>query len=66
MKIATELIPKIKMIAPGTLLRRALDDIIMAGFGALIVFLDDIKEHEAMLQGGFYIGRAFHRKSITN
>lgn len=64
MKIAPELIPKIKMVAPGTLLRRALDDIIMADFGALIVFLDDIREQEDILQGGFYIGASFSPEKL--
>jgi diadenylate cyclase len=64
MKIAPGLIPKIKMVAPGTLLRRALDDIIMAEFGALIVFLDDIREQEDILQGGFYIGASFSPEKL--
>ena len=64
MPIAPELIPKIKMVAPGTVLRRALDDIIMAQFGALIVFLDDIREQENILQGGFYIGTGFSPEKV--
>ena len=64
MVIDPELIPKIKMVAPGTLLRRALDDIIMAEFGALIVFLDDIKEQVSILQGGFYIGASFSPEKL--
>ena len=52
------------MVAPGTLLRRALDDIIMAEFGALIVFLDDIKEQASILQGGFYIGASFSPEKL--
>ena len=64
MRIDPELIPKIKMVAPGTLLRRALDDIIMADFGALIVFLDDIKSQETILQGGFYIGTSFSPEKL--
>jgi diadenylate cyclase len=59
MMIAAQLIPKIKMVAPGTMLRRALDAIVMAEFGALIVFLDDIRAQENILQGGFYIGASF-------
>jgi diadenylate cyclase len=62
--IAADLIPKIKMVAPGTLLRRALDDIVMAEFGALIVFLDDIKAQENILQGGFYIGASFSPEKV--
>jgi len=64
MPIAPELITKIKMVAPGTVLRRALDDIIMAEFGALIVFLDDISEQENILQGGFYIGTGFSPEKL--
>lgn len=64
MPISPELIPKIKMVAPGTVLRRALDDIIMAEFGALIVFLDDIREQENILQGGFYIGTGFSPEKL--
>lgn len=62
--IATDLLPKIKMVSPGTLLRRALDDILMAEFGALIVFLDDIKEQEKVLEGGFYIGTNFSPEKL--
>jgi diadenylate cyclase len=62
--IAADLIPKLKMVAPGTLLRRALDDIVMAEFGALIVFLDDIKAQENILQGGFYIGASFSPEKL--
>jgi diadenylate cyclase len=62
--IATELIPKIKMVAPGTLLRQALDEILMARFGALLVFLDDIKEQEKILEGGFYIGATFSPEKV--
>lgn len=62
--IAAELIPKIKMVAPGTLLRQALDEILMARFGALIVFLDDIKQQEKILEGGFYIGASFSPEKV--
>jgi diadenylate cyclase len=62
--IHSDLIPKIKMVAPGTLLRRALDDILMARFGALIVFLDDVKAQENILEGGFYIGAAFSPEKL--
>lgn len=62
--IAPELIPKVKLVAPGTLLRQALDEILMARFGALIVFLDDIREQEKILQGGFYIGASFSPEKL--
>jgi diadenylate cyclase len=62
--IAPELIQKVKLVAPGTLLRQALDEILMARFGALIVFLDDIREQEKILQGGFYIGASFSPEKL--
>jgi diadenylate cyclase len=62
--IAAELIPKIELVAPGTLLRQALNEILMARFGALIVFLDDIKQQEKILEGGFYIGAAFSPEKV--
>lgn len=62
--IAPELISKVKLVAPGTLLRQALDEILMARFGALIVFLDDIREQEKILQGGFYIGASFSPEKL--
>ncbi|MEJ2156761.1 MAG: DNA integrity scanning diadenylate cyclase DisA [Desulfobacteraceae bacterium] len=62
--IHSELIPKVKMVAPGTLLRRALDDILLAEFGALIVFLDDIEAQENILEGGFYIGAGFSPEKL--
>lgn len=62
--IDAQIIPKIKMVAPGTRLRRALDAIVMAEFGALIVFLDDIEAQENILQGGFYIGASFSPEKI--
>jgi len=62
--IPIDLISKIEMVAPGTLLRRALNDILKAEFGALIVFLDDIKEQEKILEGGFYIGAVFSPEKL--
>ncbi len=47
------LLSKIKLLAPGTKLRKALDDILKAKFGALILFADEIEKHESILQGGF-------------
>lgn len=41
--VPQELIEKIKLISPGTELRKALDDIINANFGALIFLVDDPK-----------------------
>lgn len=44
---------KIKMLAPGTKLRKSLDDILGAKFGALIVFIDEKTDYESFVQGGF-------------
>ncbi|MEJ2642238.1 MAG: DNA integrity scanning diadenylate cyclase DisA [Desulfosarcinaceae bacterium] len=62
--IDAQMTPRIQMVAPGTRLRRALDDIVMAEFGALVVFLDDIKAQENILQGGFYIGASFSPEKL--
>ncbi len=59
-----EFLQKIKMVAPGTLLRSALDDMVMANLGALICFLDDIKPKGNILQGGFYIGANFSPQKL--
>ena len=66
MMINIELISKIEMVAPSTLIGRALEDILMAKFGALIVFLGGIQEKENLLLGGFYIGATCHRESINS
>lgn len=59
-----ELLQKIKMVAPGTMLRRALDDMLSANLGALIGFLGDIKTKGNILQGGFYIGSNFSPQKL--
>lgn len=59
-----EFLQKIKIVAPGTLLRSALDDMVMANLGALICFLDDVKPKGDMLQGGFYIGSNFSPQKL--
>ncbi|WDP90125.1 MAG: DNA integrity scanning protein DisA [Desulfobacter sp.] len=57
--IAPSLLTKIKMVAPGTSLRRTLDEIVKADFGTLLVFLDDIALYGAVLQGGFDVNCEF-------
>lgn len=46
------MLDKIKMLAPGTKLRKSLEDIVAAKFGALVVFVNG-QEYENLLQGGF-------------
>jgi len=48
-----ELLEKIKLIAPGTLLRKAIDDVMKANTGALIVLIDDPDKHKNIIQAGF-------------
>ncbi len=54
-----ELLEKIKLISPGSPLRRALDDIMRANTGALIVLLDDPDQYQDIIQGGFRIDVPF-------
>lgn len=56
-----ELMEKIKMLSPGTRLRKALDDIIHAQIGALIVFIneDEMKSKPGVFQSGFKIDCPF-------
>ncbi|WP_038042650.1 DNA integrity scanning diadenylate cyclase DisA [Thermosipho africanus] len=55
LSIPQELISKIKLLAPGTKLRKALDDIVLANFGALIVFISEEKyeKYSDIFQAGF-------------
>ncbi|MDI3471753.1 MAG: diadenylate cyclase [Thermotogaceae bacterium] len=59
MKINKELLEKLQMVSPGTLLRKGIDDILMANNGALIVFVDELQNFENMIQGGFDIDTVF-------
>lgn len=54
-----ELLEKIKLIAPGTPLRKALDDILRAKMGALVVMLDDLDRYSETVQGGFRLNISF-------
>ncbi len=54
-----ELLEKIKLIAPGTPLRKALDDILRAKMGALVVMLDDLDKYSETVQGGFRLNISF-------
>ncbi len=57
----SELLEKIKIVAPGTKLRKALDDIILGNLGALIVLVkeEDLKLFSNIFQGGFKIDVPF-------
>jgi len=54
-----ELLEKIKLIAPGTMLRKAIDDIMRANTGALIVLIDDPDKYKNIIQGGFRLNINF-------
>nr|3C1Y_A Chain A, DNA integrity scanning protein disA [Thermotoga maritima]3C1Y_B Chain B, DNA integrity scanning protein disA [Thermotoga maritima]3C1Z_A Chain A, DNA integrity scanning protein disA [Thermotoga maritima]3C1Z_B Chain B, DNA integrity scanning protein disA [Thermotoga maritima]3C21_A Chain A, DNA integrity scanning protein disA [Thermotoga maritima]3C21_B Chain B, DNA integrity scanning protein disA [Thermotoga maritima]3C23_A Chain A, DNA integrity scanning protein disA [Thermotoga len=62
--VPQELIEKIKLISPGTELRKALDDIINANFGALIFLVDDPKKYEDVIQGGFWLDTDFSAEKL--
>ena len=51
--IDSELLSKIRMLAPGTKLRKALDDIVMAKLGTIVVFVDSITKTKDIIQAGF-------------
>ncbi|AJC74514.1 DNA integrity scanning protein DisA [Pseudothermotoga hypogea DSM 11164 = NBRC 106472] len=57
--IASELLNKIALLSPGTKLRKALDDIMAANLGALILFVDDLSKHKNIIQGGFEVNCTF-------
>ncbi|MBO8160031.1 MAG: DNA integrity scanning protein DisA [Thermosipho sp. (in: Bacteria)] len=61
MQIPQELLTKIKLLAPGSKLRKALDDIVLANFGALIVFIpeDKYNEFSSIMQAGFKLDITF-------
>ncbi|MCX7653234.1 MAG: DNA integrity scanning diadenylate cyclase DisA [Fervidobacterium sp.] len=56
-----EFLDKIRMLSPGTRLRKAIDDIMDAHVGALIVFIneDEIKARHSIFQSGFKIDCPF-------
>ncbi|HBT39811.1 MAG: Uncharacterized protein XD58_0983 [Thermotoga sp. 50_1627] len=57
--IANELLNKIALLSPGTKLRKALDDIMAANLGALILFVDDLSKHRSIIQSGFEVNCSF-------
>jgi len=60
----SELIEKIKKIAPGTPLRHALDDIQDASVGGLIFFVDDYKKYSQLMQIGFLLNCQFNPNKL--
>ncbi len=54
-----ELLEKIKLISPGTPLRKALDDILRAKMGALLIMIDDLEKYSEAIQGGFKLDILF-------
>ncbi|AFK05786.1 putative nucleic-acid-binding protein (contains the HHH domain) [Mesotoga prima MesG1.Ag.4.2] len=60
----SELIEKIKKIAPGTPLRHALDDIQDANVGGLLFFVDDYKKYSHLMQIGFLLNCQFNPNKL--
>ena len=54
-----EFLAKIKLLAPGTKLRKALDDIVMAKLGTIVVFVDSITKSKDIVQAGFQVDTPF-------
>jgi diadenylate cyclase len=54
-----EFLAKIKLLAPGTKLRKALDDIVMAKLGTIVVFVDSFTKSKDIIQGGFQVDTPF-------
>jgi len=53
------LLEKVELVSPGTKLRKALDDIVQANLGALLMFVDDPEKYRSIIQGGFEINDYF-------
>ncbi len=53
--IDSELLSKIRMLAPGTKLRKALDDIVMAKLGTIVMLVDSLTKTKDIIQAGFPI-----------
>ena len=62
--IESDLLTKIRMLAPGTKLRKALDDIVMANLGALLFFVNNIRKYEDIIQGGFHVDADFSPEKL--
>jgi diadenylate cyclase len=62
-KFEKEFIDVLKMVAPGTSLRVALDDLLRAKMGALVVF--DNGHVESLIEGGFKINSKFSSQKLV-
>lgn len=62
-KIEKDFIDVLRMISPGTSLRIALDDLLRAKMGALIVFENDFTE--PIIEGGFRLNTKFSAQKIV-
>ncbi len=62
--IGLALLEKIRMLAPGTGLRKAVDDIVMANVGALLFFVNNIKKYADIIQGGFHVDTSFSPEKL--
>ena len=60
----SEFIEKLKIIAPGTPLRHALDDIQDASIGGLLFFVDDYKKYSNLMQIGFLLNCSFNANKL--
>jgi len=54
-----EFLAKIRLLAPGTKLRKALDDIVMAKLGTIVVFSDSVAKAKDVIQAGFQVDTPF-------
>lgn len=59
-----ELLEKLRMVAPGTLLRKGVDDILMAQSGALLLFVDDVEKYSDLIQPGFILNIPFSPEKL--
>jgi diadenylate cyclase len=57
--IDSELLSKIRLLAPGTRLRKALDDIVNAKLGTIVMFVDSIAASKDIIQAGFPVDTPF-------
>ena len=57
--IEPEFLSKIRMLAPGTKVRKALDDIVMAKLGTIVVFVDSMTKSKDIIQAGFPVDISF-------
>ena len=57
--LVAEFLAKIRLLAPGTKLRKALDDIVMAKLGTIVVFVESITKSKDIVQAGFQVDTPF-------